>query len=330
MMEIMVLGKLTTQDMVSDKIIGVTGSSGFIGGAVCIGLKRKGFNVVALDLVKRRYLIPHIDKFFLQDFNQIPLRDSLSWFDCDAIVHCAGTSLVGPSICNPINYYNNNVAKTINLLDWCVRYKKHFIFSSSASVYKSSNIPLKEEDQLAPLSPYARSKLMVETVVSDFVASHGLKATIFRYFNACGSFGDLHGQMPGSSHIFPRLFEDKEFTLFGEDFATPDGTCIRDYVHVIDIVNAHIKAIENSVYGIYNLGSGTGYSNRQIINAMGVKTWKKGARRIGDSDCLIADNSLAKSELGWSPTLTLENIIEDLKLWYGSKTYSGLLAHPAL
>lgn len=308
------------------KTIGITGATGFIGGALAIEFKKRGYRVVGIDLVRRKHLKKYFDDFFEQDFEDIPNFKSPAWNRCDAIIHCAGTSLVGPSIKNPLIYYNNNVAKTIKLLNWCVVNNKHILFSSSASVYKTKNTPLVETDKLQPLSPYAKSKHMVEQIIGDYSESYGIKATIFRYFNACGAIGSQHGQVPSASHIFPRLMEQDQFDLYGNDFNTPDGTCIRDYIHVNDIVDAHVKAVENNAVGVYNLGSNSGYSNMQIINAVGKDLNKVTTlgRRLGDTDCLIADNTYAKSMLGWVPLSTLSDIVKDLNEWYGSNNFKGL------
>jgi UDP-glucose 4-epimerase len=304
----------------TSKVIGVTGATGFIGGAICIELKKRGYTVIGIDLVRREHLIPYMDEFINLDFS-----NSLSALAmCDTIIHCAGTSLVGPSIYNPSKYYNNNVVKTFELLEWCNWHNKHFMFSSSASIYKTSDFFLRENDPKEPLSPYARSKWMVEQIVDDFVKAYGLKSTIFRYFNACGAVEGIHGQEPDATHIFARLFENETFELNGTDFNTEDGTCVRDYIHVTDIAIAHIKAIEKNAYGIYNLGSGVGYSNLEIINAVG-KPYKDVGRRPGDADTLVADNNYAKYMLGWTPLHTLNDIVADLNKWYKRSS-----AHPAI
>lgn len=308
----------------ASKTIGVTGAMGFIGGAICIELKKKGYKVIGLDIKKFDYLLPFMDDFYQCYFEDIPKLQE-DWKYCDAIVHCAGTSLVGPSIDNPAIYYTNNVAKTIELINWCALQDKHILFSSSASVYKTKNKKLTEKDDLLPLSPYARSKRMVEEVLEDYTKAYKLKSTVFRYFNACGSLGSTHGQVSGSTHIFPSLFESDRFNLYGTDYKTTDGTCVRDYIHVKDIVDAHIMAIEAKVYGLYNLGCSVGYSNLEIIKA--VKKVKsnieiiEGSRRPGDADVLIADSTKAGSALGWVPTRTLTDIVNDLNLWYKSENF---------
>ena len=317
-----------------NKVIGVTGASGFIGGTISIELKKRGYKVIALDRVKRKYLLPYFDSFYHTDFENIATYDITSpWHDCSTIIHCAGDIMVNDSIIHPSRFFHNNVGKTIGLLDWCASNNKHFIFSSTASVYRTSSSPLAEDDIKDPISPYSKSKWMVEEIVRAYEKAYNLKSTVFRYFNACGAVENKHGQPPGAEHIFPKIYESKKentpFILNGENFSTPDGTCIRDYIHVLDIADAHIKAIEKSCYGVYNLGSGYGYSNRQIIDAVGLNAWVSGTRRDGDTDVLIADNGLAKAILEWTPGHTLTDIITDLNEWYSSKTYSGLLDQPA-
>lgn len=305
-------------------IVAVTGATGFIGGSICIELKRKGYSVIGIDNVYRSHLMPYIDIFLNIDFLDITPAKYDYLDNCNTIIHCAGTSLVGPSTLNPASYYFNNVAKTISLLEWCVSTNKHFIFSSSASVYNTQDRLITENDSLKPLSPYARSKAIIEQVTEDYVKAYTLKATVFRYFNACGSIDELHGQPPGSQHIFPKLFESNElFKLNGLDFVTKDGSCIRDYIHVKDIADAHLKAIELNCYGVYNLGSSIGYSNLEIINAVG-KPYVDVGKREGDVGCLVADNTLAKNILGWSPTYTLPSIVDSLKTWYNSDNYERL------
>lgn len=307
-------------------VIGITGACGFIGGAIAIELKKRGYTVIALDRVKRNHLLPFFDSFYHTDFQDIASYgiDS-TWHDCSTIIHCAGDIMVDGSIKHPSRYFHNNVAKTIWLLDWCADNNKHFMFSSTASVYKTKPTPLVEEDSKDPISPYSKSKWMVEEIVDTYNKAYGLKSTIFRYFNACGAMGNKHGQPPGAEHIFPKIFENKEnFVLNGEDYATPDGTCIRDYIHIQDIATAHINAIEKKCYGVYNLGSGHGYSNKQIINATRLNKWATGKRRPGDSDCLIADNTLAKRILEWAPANSLTDIVSDLRQWYESENFRKL------
>lgn len=321
------------------KTVIVTGAAGYIGGSICIELKRLGYRVVGVDRRHRKHLDIYYDKFIQDDFVS---PSSLMEIENNpvAVIHCAGTSLVGPSVLNPTEYYENNVVKTFKYLDYIRRWspKTKFIFSSSASVYGSPiNGTCLETDQPNPISPYGQSKLMTEMMLESFSKAYGLEYVSFRYFNACGAVeGGAHGQEPEATHIFARLFEsaygNKPFTLYGSLYDTPDGTCIRDYVHVTDIANAHIIAIENSIKGIYNIGSIKGYSNLEIFNA--VETYLINEEvirneivmmvdkpREGDPAVLIADSSKLQKDTNWKPKKTIDNIIEDLCDWYHSVNY---------
>lgn len=303
------------------KTVIVTGASGFIGGAICIELKKRGHTVIGVDLVHRKHLDPYMDYFFRQDFEDIPKMHSPIFSDADALIHCAGSSEVSFSYDDPSYYYKNNVAKTINLLHWVADNPgMHFMFSSSCSIYKWKSTPLIEEDTKSPLSPYAKTKWMVEQIIEDFNQAYKLKSTVFRYFNACGAIGNIHGQPMGKSHIFPQIYErgNHPFKVYGLSYKTPDRSCIRDYLHISDIAEAHIKAMENSVTGTYNIGSGVGFSVLEILKAAKVEKYIIAEKRPGDADSLVADNSFAKQMLGWTPLLTLNNIIQDLDLWYQS------------
>jgi UDP-glucose 4-epimerase len=309
------------------KNILVTGATGFIGGAICIELNRLKHNVIGVDKVYRERINPYIDKFYKGDILDVITPEFLQQYKFDAVIHCAGTNLVGPSIHWPDNYYVNNVSKTIHLISLLSRYQKHthFMFSSSASVYRTNNNLLDEEAVKEPQSPYARTKLMVEEVLEDYRKAHDFKYTAFRYFNACGSVGSIHGQEPHSTHIFPQLFESKSFVLNGTDYKTEDGTCVRDYIHINDIATAHVRAMERHAIGVYNLGSGVGMSNQQIINKVfekiGEQPIRIGPRRPGDCDKLVADISKAKMILQWTPVCTLSDIVNDLDEWYKSSNY---------
>jgi UDP-glucose 4-epimerase len=192
----------------------------------------------------------------------------------DAIVHCAGTSLVGPSVKNPAEYYDNNVVKTIELLD-LVRNampRCRVIFSSSASVYGTPIMtPCHEVDPREPISPYGESKLMVEMIMESYHQAYGLDYVAVRYFNACGADSKgRHGQEPGATHLIARILEatrdDGQFRVYGDNYPTDDGTCVRDYVHVEDIATAHMLALSSKLEsGVYNLGTNEGTSVKQIM-----------------------------------------------------------------
>ena len=252
----------------------VTGAAGYIGGEIALLLKDAGHTVVGID---RRPLPRHLEDvmdFVQADFDSDESYRRLIAAQPTAIVHCAGTSLVGPSILHPSDYYNNNVTKTLRLLNIVMAAvpRARFIFSSSAAVYGEPVMtPCHEVDPREPISPYGESKLMVEQILASYHRAYGLDYVAFRYFNACGadSLG-RHGQEPGATHIIARVLESiadgKEFTLNGIDYATPDGTCVRDYVHVEDIARAHRLALDPQVEpGVYNLGTSTGVSNQEIV-----------------------------------------------------------------
>lgn len=310
------------------KTILITGATGYIGGALCIDFKQRGYNVIGLDVVRKPYLEAYMDLFLHCDVEDLLTTSSIKWDEIHSIIHCAGTSLVGPSFNTPIVYYYNNVCKTANILPILREHPHiHFLFSSSASVYKSKNSILTENDPLEPISPYAKSKHMIEQIIEDFVKAYKIKATVFRYFNACGSLGKLHGQEPGCSHIFPMLMENDSFDLYGTDYKTKDGTCVRDYIHIADITDAHVKAIEKTCTGVYNLGNGLGYSNREIINevvnTVGPKNIRECLRRDGDADMLVANPDTAKYILGWTPLYTLKDTVNDLTKWYNSDIFNN-------
>lgn len=314
----------------------VTGAAGYIGGTICAKLKEKGYSVVGID---RRELPSHlyqyIDHFLKVDFIH---EFSLRRIDRKplAVIHCAGTSLVGPSIENPSSYYDNNVVKTLKYIDYIRSHSPYtkFIFSSSASVYGDPNgiKPITENFDTKPISPYGQSKLMTEMMLKSFKDAYDLKYVSFRYFNACGALSDgAHGQEPDATHIFARLFEsiknNKEFFLNGNDYPTKDGTCIRDYVHVEDIANAHIIAIEKNIEGIYNIGSDTGTSNLEIIKQVGkffgkTLTTEVQERRKGDPAFLVASAKKLFNETGWKTEHSIKRIIKDLNDWYDSENYA--------
>jgi UDP-glucose 4-epimerase len=248
----------------------------------------------------------------------------------DAVVHCAGTSLVGPSIKNPSDYYNNNVVKTLHLLNIVLAAipKARFIFSSSAATYGTpvASLPCQETDALKPISPYGESKQMIEQVLAAYHRAYKLDYVTFRYFNACGADPrGRHGQEPGATHIIARVLESirdrEEFTLNGNDYDTRDGTCVRDYVHVSDIAQAHVLALSPSIpAGIYNLGSNTGTSNQEIISAAERITEQKvqlqhGVRREGDPGVLVANADRFNQLVRWQ-RFNLDDMIRHAWKWY--------------
>jgi UDP-glucose 4-epimerase len=308
----------------------VTGAAGYIGGQIALQLREAGHKVTGID---RRPLPQHLQgtmSFVQADFDSDESYRRLLEVRPEAIVHCAGTSLVGPSIKYPSDYYNNNVVKTLNLLSIVLNAmpRTRFIFSSSAAVYgEPIRIACNEDDPLRPISPYGQSKLMVEQILESYHQAYGLDYVAFRYFNACGADSQSrHGQEPGATHIIARVLESirdtKDFVLNGIDYPTPDGTCVRDYVHVEDIARAHVMALDSKVTaGVYNLGSNTGTSNREIIDAAQQVTGNAviiqlGEPRLGDPPMLTASAAKFGMVAGAWKHHGLDDMIRHAWAWY--------------
>jgi UDP-glucose 4-epimerase len=277
------------------------------------------------------HLIPVTCQWHTGDFSAELGLDAIKRFCPDAIIHCAGTSLVGPSVLNPQEYYDNNFVKTKILLDYLV--KNHdkqvrFIFSSSAATYGNPVMtPVQEVDPTEPISPYGQSKLMTDWMLTSYRQAYGLDFVSFRYFNACGADSQCrHGQAPGATHIIARVLEsvknNNDFTLYGTDYPTEDGTCVRDYIHVEDLANAHIVAIDKDIPSdIYNLGTTAGNSNLAVIQLAAQITKTSipvvhGPKREGDPAVLTADAGKFMGVSTWQPKFTLENMIGHAWAWY--------------
>ena len=309
----------------------VTGVAGYIGGQVALLLKDAGHTVTGID---SRPLQKHqkglLDCFVLADFDSNTAYKKLLNVRPDAIVHCAGTSLVGPSIKNPSEYYFNNVAKTLQLITFITQAlpRTRIIFSSSAATYgEPIMVPCQEVDPTEPVSPYGQSKLMIDMMLESYHKAYGLDYVSFRYFNACGADPKgRHGQEPRATHIIARVLEsirdDQEFTLYGDNYPTPDGTCVRDYVHVADIAQAHVLALDQKIHsGVYNLGSNTGTSNREIIAAAERITGRTlkvtvGEQRPGDPPMLTASSDKFNEAAGTWQSHNLDNMIQHAWNWY--------------
>ena len=312
----------------------VTGVAGYIGGQTALLLKDAGHEVYGID---RRDPPKHLrgicDKFLYQDFAS---DVALSWIIAkqpDAIIHCAGTSLVGPSMQDPAEYYNNNVAKTLRLLDIVRKSlpRCRFVFSSSAATYGEPMISAcYESDSCVPLSPYGESKLMIDMMLESYHRAYGLNYVSFRYFNACGADPKgRHGQEPGATHLIAKLLEatrdDGQFRIYGDDYPTADGTCIRDYVHVEDIARAHALALDLKIpAGIYNLGSNSGTSVKQIMDRARKIIGKMpyigvDARRAGDPPELTATSKKFDLVAGAWRHHDLDAMIQHAWAWYVRK-----------
>jgi UDP-glucose 4-epimerase len=240
-------------------------------------------------------------------------------FPFAAVMHFASFIQVGESVVQPARYYENNLANTLRLLDAMVRHKiDKFIFSSTAAIFGDPEyVPIDEAHRKQPINPYGRSKWMVEQILSDFGHAYGLRSSCLRYFNAAGAdpdveLGECHEP---ETHLIPLVLQAASgrraaITVYGHDYPTPDGTCIRDYIHVCDLCDAHQLALQALLAGgpstRYNLGNGAGYSILDVIEAAERVTGRtivrdSGPRRAGDPPSLVADASLAKAELGWQP-----------------------------
>ena len=316
------------------KTIVVTGVAGYIGGQVALQLKDAGHTVVGIDC---RPLQKHqkglLDSFVLADFDSDTAFKKLLNLRPDAIVHCAGTSLVGPSIKNPSEYYFNNVAKTLELITFITRAmpQTRFIFSSSAATYgEPVMVPCDEVDPTEPVSPYGESKLMIDMMLESYHRAYGLDYVSFRYFNACGADPrGRHGQEPSATHIIARVLEsirdNQEFTLYGNNYPTADGTCVRDYVHVEDIARAHALALHHKIpAGVYNLGSNSGTSVKQVMDRARTIIGKMPnigteARREGDPAVLTANPVKFDLVAGAWRHYGLDDMIQHAWAWYVRK-----------
>ncbi len=316
----------------------ITGGCGYIGSHIARALKQhdSANHVYVIDRERREHTLKNIDGFLHTDYAS---KHALLWIEDlepDVVVHCASDILVGESVSDPAKYYDNNVAKTITLLNSLKDLKKKplVLFSSSASVYGNpERLPLVETDPVQPISPYGSTKAMTERILADYNQAYGLPSVCFRYFNACGAEPVHHdlGQAPGASHIIARVLEAKiknqPFVLNGNDYATPDRTCVRDYIHVWDLADAHIRAIgwmlskDIKPAAVFNLGTQHGISNQEIIDYVllnyGTVSVKVGPRRAGDPDRLVANADLANQLLGWKPNYsTINQIVDSAYKWY--------------
>jgi UDP-glucose-4-epimerase GalE len=320
-----------------NRTVVVTGGCGYIGSHVARAFKQNGDTVNIIDQVRRDHTLKDIDGYLIADFASDEALSLIVNLEPDVVVHCAGTSLVGPSMTDPAEYYTNNIVKTIALLNVVRHMSKRpvILFSSSASVYGVPDTwPTDEGSDIQPISPYGATKAMTERILDDYFKAYDIHSMCFRYFNAAGAepFNSDLGQEPGATHIVARALEasiaDRAFTINGDDYDTDDGTCVRDYVHVWDLARAHILGVnyllddypQPGAY-VLNLGTREGISNKQIVdyvfNKYGLPFVNYGPRRSGDPDTLVADATQAKNLLGWVPEhSSIETIIDSAHKWY--------------
>lgn len=314
----------------------VTGGAGYIGSHTIKQLLKRGYDVVAYDNLSeghREFVL--CDEFVEADLADLEaLRGTFKEYPIDAVMHFAALTKVGESVEDPQRYYENNVVGGLNLLRAMLEHDVGtLIFSSSAAVYGNPvEIPIKEDHPKRPTSPYGQTKWVFEQVLEDHARAYGLRYIALRYFNAAGSDpeGEIGEWHDPETHLIPivleaALGERDHVEIFGTDYETEDGTCIRDYIHVDDLAWAHILALESLRDGrpntAYNLGIGKGYSVREVIETCRKVTGREievveGERRPGDPPELVADPSLAQRELGWEPKFKrLEEIVETAWRW---------------
>lgn len=318
----------------------VTGGCGYIGSHVARAFKQNGDQVTIIDRVYRAHTLKDIDGYTISDFASDESLALIINTSPDIIVHCAGTSLVGPSVSDPGEYYNNNIAKTIRMLNVIKDMPKKpvIMFSSSAAVYgEPESWPVTEENDIQPISPYGATKAMTERILSDYFKAYSLNSMCFRYFNAAGAepVNFNLGQEPEATHLVARALEasiaGRAITINGSDFDTEDGTCIRDYIHVWDIARAHVSGASYLLDDypqcgahVYNLGTGKGTSNLQIVNYINDKYKLPfvnfGEPRAGDPATLVASAVRAKYQLYWEPLFSdTATIVDSAYNWYVRK-----------
>ena len=316
----------------------VLGGAGYIGSHTALELIKKGHEVIVVDNLVTGYekAIPDKAVFYQGDIRNFDFLDNLFKKErIDAVIHFAAYSLVGESVTNPLKYYDNNLYGTKVLLEAMIKNNVNkIVFSSTAATYgEPENIPILESDRTCPTNPYGETKLAMEKMFHWASKAHGLSYVSLRYFNACGA--DATGQIGEAhnpeSHLIPLVLQvpngkRESVSIYGTDYDTPDGTCIRDYIHVTDLAQAHILAVKYLMDGresdIFNLGNGIGYSVREVIETARKVTGHpipavETPRRAGDPARLVASSEKAKTVLGWNPChAELEEIIASAWNWH--------------
>lgn len=315
----------------------VVGGAGYIGSHLVKELV-KTREVIVLDNLStgHRWAVDERAQFMEGNLgNEADLESLFSTYEIEAVMHFAANSLVGESVIDPVKYYENNVAATLTLLKTMMKYKvKKFIFSSTAATYGIPSVEIITEETITnPINPYGRSKLMIEHILADYAHAYDMEYIVLRYFNAAGAYetaeiGESHNP---ETHLIPIILkhllgERESISVFGSDYDTEDGTCIRDYIHVTDLANAHIKALHSLLNNetkteTYNLGNGLGYSVKEVINTCERVTGKKAnvvmaERRIGDPARLVASSEKIHRELDWKAECSLEEIITSAWKWH--------------
>ena len=324
----------------------ITGGAGYIGSHTALSLKRQGYDFIVYDNLSSGHRESICGYQFVQgDISDRPLlENTIKSYGVTDVIHFAASSVVGESMQNPQKYYQNNVVGTLSLLDTILACKvKRIVFSSTAAVYGEPDlIPITEDSSKQPTNVYGRTKLMIENILEDYDLAYGLKYVSLRYFNACGAddeglIGEDHRP---ETHLIPLVLQTAlglrtKISIYGDDYPTKDGTCIRDYIHVNDLARAHVLALNylrsNNKSDVFNLGNGNGFSVKEIIRAAEKVVASSiphdiGPRRSGDPAVLVADAQKAKKKLGWKPEYTdLERIIKTAWQWH-SENPSGYIS----
>lgn len=322
----------------SSKQILVTGGAGYIGSHTCKLLAEKGYQPVVVDnLVYGHEWAVKWGPLYRGDLLDADfLRSVFQKHQFEAVFHFAAYAYVGESVKDPLKYYTNNVSGSLSLMAAVVEAKvPRFVFSSTCATYgEPEKMPISEETAQSPVNPYGASKLMIERALKDVSRAHPVQVVSLRYFNASGATpsGEIGEDHNPETHLIPLALQaahkGEALTVFGDDYPTSDGTCVRDYIHVMDLADAHVRAMDwmqknpKVSFEAFNLGTGQGASVRQIITAIEKVTGQKvpaviGARRAGDPPVLVAAATKANSSLGWQPQFSsIENIVKTADTWY--------------
>jgi len=316
----------------------VTGGAGYIGSHTVVELLERGEDVVVIDNLStgHRASVAKEARFYEGDIRNRAFLDRVfTDNDIEAVIHFAASSLVGESVRRPLTYYDNNVNGTQSLLAAMVDYGvKRIVFSSTAAVYgEPDRVPIREDDSVRPTNPYGETKLAIENMFRWCETAYGLKSVSLRYFNACGAHPDgrIGEDHRPESHLIPLILQvplgqREHIAIYGDDYPTKDGTCVRDYIHVADLANAHWLALrrlrEAGEGGVYNLGNGSGFSVKEVIEVARQVTGHPipsvvAPRRPGDPAVLIASSEKAERELGWKRRYAdLATMIESAWNWH--------------
>jgi UDP-glucose 4-epimerase len=317
----------------------VTGGAGYIGSATAEALINAGHSVTVYDslVTGHRAAVPAGANFIHASLDDShALAEALTSTKYEAVMHFAAFIEAGESMRDPGKFFRNNFSNSLQLMEIAIQTGiKRFVFSSTAAVYQSSDTPLTEDSPIGPTNVYGQTKLMTEQALDWYRQIHGMHIAALRYFNACGALPGRGEAHQPESHLIPRVLQialgqAESVTIYGTDYPTPDGTCIRDYIHIADLVSAHLLALDaigSRDRLIYNIGSGNGFSVHEVIETARIVTGHKipaieSARRMGDSARLVASPKKIMSELGWKPEHTsLQEILMSAWEWHKSNPH---------